>query len=64
MNDEDFVCVLVWSTYSNRDYTVCVIPFHCAGVKDRVQCCCCGGALANWEVDDDPWKEHCKWFPE
>ncbi|XP_058843809.1 baculoviral IAP repeat-containing protein 1-like isoform X2 [Acipenser ruthenus] len=54
-----------WPFYSKTDpASLAAAGFFFTGVKDRVQCCCCGGALANWEVDDDPWKEHCKWFPE
>ncbi|XP_063769697.1 baculoviral IAP repeat-containing protein 1-like [Pseudophryne corroboree] len=34
------------------------------GTRDTVQCFSCGGCLGNWEEDDDPWKEHAKWFPE
>ncbi|XP_066505350.1 E3 ubiquitin-protein ligase XIAP [Hoplias malabaricus] len=34
---------------------------------DLVQCFCCGGMLADWEVGDNPWDEHAKhngncWF--
>ncbi|XP_018429758.1 PREDICTED: baculoviral IAP repeat-containing protein 1e-like, partial [Nanorana parkeri] len=32
--------------------------------RDTVQCFSCGGCLANWQENDDPWKEHAKWFPE
>lgn len=35
-----------------------------AGKRDTVQCFSCGGCLGNWEDDDDPWKEHAKWFPK
>ena len=34
------------------------------GKRDIVQCFSCGGCLGNWEDDDDPWKEHAKWFPK
>lgn len=34
------------------------------GKRDTVQCFSCGGCLGNWEDDDDPWKEHAKWFPK
>ncbi|KAF4024310.1 hypothetical protein G4228_016349 [Cervus hanglu yarkandensis] len=41
---------------------------HClasyVGKRDIVQCFSCGGCLGNWEDDDDPWKEHAKWFPK
>ncbi|NXN46196.1 BIRC1 protein, partial [Rhinoptilus africanus] len=38
--------------------------FFFTGKKDTVQCFACGGCLGNWEDDDDPWREHAKWFPE
>ncbi|KAH3729135.1 hypothetical protein DPMN_055098 [Dreissena polymorpha] len=33
------------------------------GVGDEVRCFSCNGGLRNWEGHDDPWIEHCKWFP-
>ncbi|XP_068117217.1 baculoviral IAP repeat-containing protein 1-like [Hyperolius riggenbachi] len=36
--------------------------FFFTGIRDTVQCFSCGGCLGNWEEDDDPWKEHAKWF--
>uniref|UniRef100_G3Q3M2 E3 ubiquitin-protein ligase XIAP n=1 Tax=Gasterosteus aculeatus aculeatus TaxID=481459 RepID=G3Q3M2_GASAC len=33
------------------------------GQSDRVQCFCCGGMLAGWEVGDTAWEEHNKHFP-
>lgn len=33
------------------------------GVADVVTCFFCGGSLGNWELDDDPWVEHQKFFP-
>ncbi|XP_029430370.1 baculoviral IAP repeat-containing protein 1-like isoform X2 [Rhinatrema bivittatum] len=38
--------------------------FFFTSVKDTVQCFSCGGCLGHWEEEDDPWKEHAKWFPE
>ncbi|KAM4808285.1 baculoviral IAP repeat-containing protein 1-like [Rhinophrynus dorsalis] len=37
--------------------------FFFKGRRDTVQCFCCGGCLGNWEENDDPWREHAKWFP-
>ncbi|PIO23032.1 hypothetical protein AB205_0041220, partial [Aquarana catesbeiana] len=37
--------------------------FFFTGTRDTVQCFSCGGCLGNWEENDDPWKEHAKWFP-
>ncbi|KAK3580654.1 hypothetical protein CHS0354_017925 [Potamilus streckersoni] len=34
------------------------------GHHDMVRCYACGGALKSWEPEDDPWEEHCKWFPD
>lgn len=33
------------------------------GQSDQVQCFCCGGTLADWEVGDSAWAEHSKHFP-
>ncbi|KAH3729367.1 hypothetical protein DPMN_055335 [Dreissena polymorpha] len=33
------------------------------GVGDVVRCFSCDGGLRNWEEHDDPWTEHCMWFP-
>ncbi|KAM9330965.1 baculoviral IAP repeat-containing protein 1a-like [Gastrophryne carolinensis] len=38
--------------------------FFFTGTRDTVQCFSCGGCLMDWEENDDPWKEHAKWFPE
>nr|XP_010947620.1 baculoviral IAP repeat-containing protein 1 isoform X1 [Camelus bactrianus]XP_010947621.1 baculoviral IAP repeat-containing protein 1 isoform X1 [Camelus bactrianus]XP_045368339.1 baculoviral IAP repeat-containing protein 1 isoform X1 [Camelus bactrianus] len=38
--------------------------FVFTGKRDTVRCFSCGGCLGNWEEDDDPWKEHAKWFPK
>lgn len=37
--------------------------FFYVGHGDHVKCFYCDGGLRNWEVDDDPWTEHAKWFP-
>lgn len=33
------------------------------GDGDLVRCFMCDGSLTRWEVGDDPWIEHCRWFP-
>ncbi|XP_053396579.1 death-associated inhibitor of apoptosis 1-like [Mercenaria mercenaria] len=33
------------------------------GFEDRVRCFACDGGLQRWDPDDDPWTEHCRWFP-
>ena len=34
------------------------------GSPDSVKCFFCNGGLLDWEVDDNPWWEHARWFPE
>ncbi|XP_053390264.1 inhibitor of apoptosis protein-like, partial [Mercenaria mercenaria] len=33
------------------------------GFEDQVRCFACDGGLRRWDPDDDPWTEHCRWFP-
>jgi len=33
------------------------------GSNDEVRCYYCDGGLQNWEVADNSWVEHAKWFP-
>ena len=33
-------------------------------MSDYVKCFYCDGGLCNWELGDDPWIEHAKWFPD
>ena len=42
--------------------------FACAGLYyikrgDSVKCFFCGGGLRNWELYDDPYLQHAKWYP-
>ena len=37
--------------------------YHCK-ISDHVQCFYCAGGLKNWEVDDDPWEQHARWYPK
>ncbi|CAK8693024.1 unnamed protein product [Clavelina lepadiformis] len=30
---------------------------------DKVKCFYCNGALHRWNLNEDPWIEHAKWFP-
>uniref|UniRef100_A0A8C4SU31 Uncharacterized protein n=1 Tax=Erpetoichthys calabaricus TaxID=27687 RepID=A0A8C4SU31_ERPCA len=54
-----------WPNYSKADLIrLARAGFYFTGVRDTVQCHCCGGTLSHWEQEDDPWKEHAKWFPE
>ncbi|XP_060584971.1 baculoviral IAP repeat-containing protein 7-B-like [Ruditapes philippinarum] len=34
------------------------------GFDDHVRCFACDGGLKKWDPEDDPWTEHCRWFPE
>ncbi|XP_015918264.1 putative inhibitor of apoptosis isoform X1 [Parasteatoda tepidariorum] len=36
--------------------------FFYIGIGDHTKCFHCNGGLCNWEVGDDPWVEHAKWF--
>ena len=33
------------------------------GRGDGVKCFHCGGALGGWKLEDCPWEEHAKWYP-
>ncbi|WAR06853.1 PIAP-like protein, partial [Mya arenaria] len=33
------------------------------GIDDHVRCFACDGGLRRWDPEDDPWIEHCRWFP-
>lgn len=37
--------------------------FYSTGIEDNAMCFYCGGALRNWEANDDPWEQHAKWYP-
>ncbi|XP_030049172.1 LOW QUALITY PROTEIN: baculoviral IAP repeat-containing protein 1-like [Microcaecilia unicolor] len=54
-----------WPFYARtQPMLLAAAGFFFTGVKDTVQCFSCRGCLGNWEEEDDPWKEHAKWFPE
>lgn len=36
--------------------------FYYTGTGDRTVCFQCGGGLKDWEENDDPWKEHARYF--
>ncbi|XP_054842283.1 baculoviral IAP repeat-containing protein 1 [Eublepharis macularius] len=60
---ESFAC---WPSYA-QDVQPALLAnagFFFTGIKDTVQCFACNGCLGNWKDEDDPWKEHAKWFPE
>ncbi|XP_060592564.1 baculoviral IAP repeat-containing protein 7-like [Ruditapes philippinarum] len=33
------------------------------GYEDHVRCFACDGGLRRWDPEDEPWTEHCRWFP-
>ncbi|XP_069108988.1 death-associated inhibitor of apoptosis 1-like [Argopecten irradians] len=37
--------------------------FFYAGFGDHVMCFFCGGDLRNWNLEDDPWVEHARCYP-
>lgn len=37
--------------------------FFFTGETDTVRCYSCDGELMTWNTNDDPWKEHARWFP-
>ena len=37
--------------------------FYFLGVHNQTKCFYCGGGLQNWEMTDDPFFEHVKWYP-
>ncbi|KAM3938234.1 baculoviral IAP repeat-containing protein 1-like [Leptodactylus fuscus] len=54
-----------WPVYASIKLCALVEAGFCfTGTRDTVQCFSCGGCLGNWEENDDPWKEHAKWFPD
>ncbi|XP_018358186.1 PREDICTED: baculoviral IAP repeat-containing protein 3-like [Trachymyrmex cornetzi] len=36
--------------------------FYYSGNSDETVCYYCNGQLKNWELNDDPWVKHAKWF--
>ncbi|XP_040197475.1 baculoviral IAP repeat-containing protein 1b-like isoform X2 [Rana temporaria] len=59
---QSFSC---WPPYALIDPSALVqAGFFFTGSRDTVQCFSCGGCIGIWEKDDDPWREHAKWFPE
>ena len=37
--------------------------FFYTGTRDLTRCFQCGGRLADWQPDDDPWEQHALHFP-
>ncbi|XP_052243668.1 baculoviral IAP repeat-containing protein 7-B-like isoform X2 [Dreissena polymorpha] len=57
-------------TFLNPNFRSVISPKELAdaglfytGENDLVRCFACDGGFRNWDVNDDPWTEHCRWFP-
>uniref|UniRef100_UPI00398EA5E0 E3 ubiquitin-protein ligase XIAP-like isoform X1 n=1 Tax=Pristiophorus japonicus TaxID=55135 RepID=UPI00398EA5E0 len=37
--------------------------FYSTGEEGNVKCFHCDGGLRNWELSDEAWEQHAKWFP-
>ncbi|XP_052811704.1 baculoviral IAP repeat-containing protein 3-like isoform X3 [Mya arenaria] len=46
-----------------RPYQLAEAGLYYTGREDHVRCFACDGGLRRWDPEDDPWIEHCKWFP-
>ena len=49
------MCV-IWHVYTDLCYLLI------SGKGDKTVCFQCGGGLKDWEENDDPWKEHARYF--
>lgn len=52
-----------WDTKYQCKSELSIAGFYYAGIADVVICFYCGGSVGNWEIDDDPWEEHKRHFP-
>ncbi|XP_052809254.1 uncharacterized protein LOC128237713 [Mya arenaria] len=48
---------------SQKSYQLADAGLYFTGVEDLVRCFACDGVLRQWDAGDDPWVEHCRWFP-
>ena len=53
---------LPWIT-EDRSIDFANAGLYYIGYQDCVKCFICNGGLCNWEVADDPWVEHAKYYP-
>ncbi|KAH3727174.1 hypothetical protein DPMN_053102 [Dreissena polymorpha] len=49
--------------FSQTPEALAAAGFYFIGPGDMVLCFSCQGGLSDWKENDDPWTEHCKWFP-
>ncbi|CAK8686346.1 unnamed protein product [Clavelina lepadiformis] len=52
-----------WDRINASPRTLADSGLYYLGDGDRVKCWYCGGGLQGWERNDDPWREHAKWYP-
>ncbi|XP_052812102.1 uncharacterized protein LOC128239482 isoform X2 [Mya arenaria] len=53
-----------WPTTTvQRPFQLAEAGLYYTGRDDHVRCFACDGGLRRWDPEDDPWTEHCKWFP-
>ncbi|XP_052809747.1 baculoviral IAP repeat-containing protein 7-like isoform X2 [Mya arenaria] len=53
-----------WSEdVSQKPHQLADAGLYFTGVEDHVRCFACDGGLWQWDAGDDPWVEHCRWFP-
>ncbi|KAH3806752.1 uncharacterized protein LOC127834837 isoform X2 [Dreissena polymorpha] len=48
---------------SQRPQQLAEAGLYYTGIDDHCRCFACDGGLRKWESGDDPWIEHCRWFP-
>ncbi|XP_064478299.1 baculoviral IAP repeat-containing protein 2-like [Ornithodoros turicata] len=51
-------------TIKGKTSTLVNSGLFCFGDGNTVTCFHCGGCLSDWADEDDPFVEHCRWFPE
>jgi len=43
---------------------ICYMFLSLSGENDAVRCFHCDGGIIEWDQNDDPLREHLKWFPD
>ncbi|KAH3736359.1 hypothetical protein DPMN_042922 [Dreissena polymorpha] len=53
-----------WPSHvTQRPQELAEAGLYYTGIDDHCRCFACDGGLRKWEHGDDPWIEHCRWFP-
>ncbi|KAH3736388.1 hypothetical protein DPMN_042951 [Dreissena polymorpha] len=53
-----------WPSHvTQRPQELAEAGLYYTGIDDHCRCFACDGGLRKWEQGDDPWIEHCRWFP-